>query len=116
MTLSGRRFACDAEDNVQLQMGGFKNEVKPNGDGSLRILKGRVAATVEGANMQYDFERGDVEFLQELRDGLDFFDYSATAVDGTIYSGSMQITDDLKFSFKEGTVGISLQGKVEKQG
>jgi hypothetical protein len=116
MTLGGRRFACDAEDNVQLQLGGFKNDVKSNGDGSFRIVKGREPAVVEGANMQFDFDRGDPEYLQDLRDGLDPFDFSCTAVDGTVYSGSTQITDDLKFSYKEGTVGISLKGKVEKQG
>jgi hypothetical protein len=44
------------------------------------------------------------------------FDYSGTANDGVIYSGSMQITDDLKFDFKEGTVSVTMKGHVIKQG
>ena len=115
-TLGGRRFACDAEDAIQIQLNGKSNDVVPNGDSTVRVKQSRVPASIEGANLVFDPEAGDVEFLQNLRDLGVPFDYSGTTNDGTIYAGSMQITDDLKFDFKEGTVGITLKGIVQKQG
>jgi hypothetical protein len=115
-TLAGRRFAPDADDDVQMQLGGKSNEVMPNGDGTVRVQQSRVPASLEGANLIFDPENGDVEYLQELREKGNLFDYSGTTNDGTIYAGSMQITGDLKFSFKEGKVSITLKGSVQKQG
>jgi hypothetical protein len=115
-TLGGRRFACDAEDAIQMQLSGKSNDVVPNGDGTSRVKQSRVVASIEGANLSFDPDAGDPEYLQELRDSGKPFDYSGTANDGTIYAGSMQITDDLKFDFKEGTVSVTLKGSVQKQG
>jgi hypothetical protein len=115
-TLGGRRFACDAEDAIQIQLNGKSNDVVPNGDGTNRVKQSRVVASIEGANLTFDPEKGDPDYLQELRDKGEMFDYSGTTNDGTIYSGSMQITDDLKFDFKEGTVSVTMKGFVTKQG
>jgi hypothetical protein len=114
--LGGRRFGCDAEDAVQMQLGGKSNDVVPNGDGTSRVKQSRVVASIEGSNFTFDPENGDPEYLQELRDSGKMFDYSGTTNDGTIYAGSMQITDDLKFDFKEGTVPVTMKGHVTKQG
>jgi len=115
-TLSGRRFVCDADDDAQLTMNGKNNEVKPNGDSSNRVIQSRVVGTLEGTNIVFDPERGDVEYLQDLKERGAAFDYSGTTNDGTIYSGSVVLTGDLKFSFKNGTVSITLSGTFEKQG
>jgi hypothetical protein len=115
-TLGGRRFAPDAEDAVQMQLSGKSNDVVSNGDGTNRVKQSRIVASIEGTNLQFDPENGDVEYLQELRDAGKLFDYSGTTNDGTIYSGSMQIVDDMKFDFKEGTVSVTLKGSVTKQG
>jgi hypothetical protein len=115
-TLGGRRFGCDAEDAIQMQLSGKSNDVVPNGDGTSRVKQSRVVASIEGANLTFDPENGDPEYLQELRDAGKMFDYSGTTNDGTIYAGSMQITDDLKFDFKEGTVSVTMKGFVTKQG
>lgn len=115
-TLAGRRFACDAEDGVQLQLNGKSNTVKPNGDGSNRVTQARVTGSLEGTNLIFDPANGDDDFLQELCDGGKFFDYSGTTNDGIIWAGSVQITDDLKFDYKEGTVGVTLKGSFQKQG
>jgi hypothetical protein len=115
-TLKGRRFSCNPEDAVQVQLSGKSNDVVPNGDATNRVKQSRVVGSVEGANLVFDPDNGDVEYLQELRSAGSFFDYSGTANDGTIYAGSVQITDDLKFDFKEGTVSVTLKGTIEKQG
>ena len=115
-TLAGRRFVCDADDDAILRMNGFDNELKPNGDGTNRVLQSRAVGSIEGTNLEFDPERGDVEFLEELKNKGEHFDYSGTTNDGTIYTGNVVITGELKFSFKNGTVPITFMGTFEKQG
>ena len=115
-TLNGRRFVCDSDDDAQIQLQGLSNEVKVNGDGSLRLLKGRHPGTIEGTNLEYNPANGDDDYLKELKDGNDWINYSGTEVDGTVWSGKVQITGDLKFSTKNKTVPITLTGTFQKQG
>jgi hypothetical protein len=115
-TLNGRRFVPDGEDSAQLQLNGKSNEVKPAGDGTNRVIQSRIAGTLEGSNLVFDPANGDDDFLQELRNGGKFFDYSGTSNDGIIWAGSVQITGDLKFDYKAGTVSVTLTGTFQKQG
>ena len=41
IVINGRRFTTDAEDSCEITYDGFENEVKPNGDGTMRIVKSR---------------------------------------------------------------------------
>jgi hypothetical protein len=115
-TLAGRRFVCDAGDDAVLQMNGKNNELKPSGDGTNRVIQSRVSGLLEGSNIVFDPESGDVEYLEDLKNKGEFVDYSGTTNDGVIYSGSVVITGELKFSFKNGTVLVTLSGTFEKQG
>jgi hypothetical protein len=115
-TLSGRRFVCDGEDTAQIQIQGRNNEGKPNGDGSIRFIQSRVAGILEGTNLVFDPANGDDDFLLELKDTGEPFDYSGTANDGTVWAGNVQITGELKFDYKEGTVPVTLTGTFQKQG
>ena len=115
-TLNGRRFVCDAEDTAQLQIQGRNNEVKPNGDGSNRVIQSRVPGSLEGTNIVFDLNNGDDDYLIELKNSGVFFDYSGTANDGTVWAGNVQITGELKFDYKEGTVPVTLMGTFQKQG
>ena len=115
-TLNGRRFTCDAEDDAKWKLGGKSNEVKPNGDGTSRVVQSRKVDSIEGISLVIDFDNGDDEFLQDLKNSGKMFDYSGTANDGAVFAGSVQIVDDIELSFKEGTATVSLQGKIEKQG
>ena len=114
--INGRRFVCDAEDTAQLTFQGRNNEVKPNGDGTLRNTQTRVAGVLEGTNLVFDPANGDDDFLIETRDKGEFVDYSGTTNDGLVIAGSVQITGDLKFDFKVGTVPVTLTGTFQKQG
>ena len=91
-TLNGRRFTCDAEDDAKWKLGGKNNEVKPNGDGTSRVVQSRKVDSIEGISLVIDFDNGDV------------------------FAGLVQIVGDIELSFKEGTATVSLQGKIEKQG
>jgi hypothetical protein len=115
-TLAGRRFVCDGDDDAVIQMNGKTNELKPNGDSSNRVIQARVTGLLEGTNLVFDPENGDVEFLDDLKNKGVPFDYSGTTNDGIIYSGSVVISGELKYSFKNGTVAVTLAGTFEKQG
>jgi hypothetical protein len=115
ITLAGRRFATDGEDAGNISLSGMTNEVKFNGDGSKRLVRGRVSGMIENLNVQITHERKDLEYLTNLRGQSDFFDVSLTLVDGTVYSGSMQLTGDIKEDTKEGTAAITLEGDLEMQ-
>jgi hypothetical protein len=115
ITLAGRRFAVDGEDAGNISLSGMTNEVKFNGDGSKRIVRGRVNGMIENLNVQITHERKDLEYMTNLRGKSDFFDVSITLIDGTVYSGSMQFTGDIKEDTKEGIAGITLEGDLEMQ-
>ena len=115
-TLAGRRFVCDAEDTAQIQVQGRDNEGKPNGDGTIRFIQTRVPGTLEGTNLVFDPAIGDDDYLVELKNTGIPFDYSGTANDGTVWAGNCQITGELKFDYKAGTVPITLLGNFQKQG
>jgi len=114
--LNGRRFVCDSEDTATIQVQGKTNEAKSNGDGSIRYTQSRVPGTLEGSNLQFDPENGDDDFLNELKDSGKPFPYSGTANDGTVWAGNCQITGELKFDYKTGTVPVTLSGHFQKQG
>jgi hypothetical protein len=115
VTIKGRYFPVDAESDVNKTLSGFTNEIKPNGDGSQRMIKSVKTGKLESIKVQIDNARQDLEFLQEVADSLDFVDVDLTEIDGTIYSGSMQLTGDIKASTKESTAEITLEGTLAQQ-
>jgi hypothetical protein len=115
ITIAGRRFPVDGEDAAKITLGGFSNEIKPNGDGTARVIKSRVLASISDLNVQIDPNKDDLEYIQEKRNEHTLFDTSVTLVDGTVYAGATQITDEVEYDSKEGTAGISLTGRLQKQ-
>lgn len=114
IVINGRRFTSDGDDSCTVTYNGFNNEIKPNGDGTMRMLKSRHAGSIGGLNIVIRHERNDMEFLKETQDGMDFVAVSATLVDGTVLSGNMQLTDAVELDTKEGTASITLEGVLEK--
>lgn len=110
IVINGRRFTCDAEDEPKFKLPGFENEVVANADGSMRQKKTRVIGTISDINIVTDDSRGDQQFIEEAAASLEFFAVSATKVDGTLVSGSMQITDEKTLDGKANTMSITLSG------
>jgi hypothetical protein len=116
ITLAGRRFDVDAENAANVDLGGFSNDVKQSGSGKNRLVKSRLPASIEGLNVVANSGENDHEYLQSLRNRMGFFDVSLTYCDGTVYAGSMQLTDDVKYDSNESTISITLKGSLERQG
>jgi hypothetical protein len=115
ITLKGRRFAVDAESDMDLNLSGFTNEVKPNGDGSSRVIKSRRLAMAKGGALVVDNDRSDNEFLQEVSDEITPVDADITLVDGTVYSGNMSIVGEFVYKTKDAICEIELCGTMTKQ-
>ncbi len=116
IVLNGRRFTCKNDDSVKTKLPGFENEIIVGGDGTTYQKKTRHTGSISDINVICNPANDDFEFLQELQDSFEFFPVSGTKLDGTVYSGNMQLTDALEHDDSENTVSLSLEGTLEKQG
>ena len=111
VALSGRVFAVAADSEVQRKLGGFENEVQPNGDGmTARLIKTRVAWMLDGLSLEMDDSRGDHEFLQGLQDQNAYFPVSIVYASGEIYQGTGQVTGETQASSQSAMASVSLMG------
>lgn len=110
VSVDGRTFpvAADAEANVKL--GGYEKEQQPNGDGSARPVKTRVAWEISGVTVQVDHDRGDQEFLQGIENQDDNVNCVITYANGVSYQGIGSITGELAFNTQNATAELTLGG------
>ncbi|MCL2381353.1 MAG: hypothetical protein FWC64_07130 [Treponema sp.] len=118
ITIAGRRFVCNNEDDVSIQLPGFTNETRMHGDGGAHFAKSRKPGSIDSINVYIDPERNDLEYLQEQANRHEYFDVSLTLCDGIVYAGSMMLTgDSTALGVREGFAPITLEGPtLEKQG
>lgn len=114
ITINYRRFVCKADDEANIKLSGFSNEEIVHGDGSISWKKTRHAGELSGFSVQLDDLQSDFEFLQDVQNGLEPVPVTATKVDGTVYSGVMQITEELEENVGENTCELTLVGTLEK--
>ncbi len=110
VSIDGRLFAVAADAGGSRGMGGFKNEVASNGNGTARLLKTRVPWMHDGLSIEIDDNRGDQEFLKKIADGLDFVNMTFTYASGFTWQGSGQIVDDINYATDKATADIKLSG------
>jgi len=118
ITIAGRRFVCNNEDDVNIQLHGFNNETMMHGDGGAHIAKSHKPGSITSISVYIDPARNDLEYLQQKANSLEYHDVSLTLVDGIVYAGSMQLTgDSMAMGIREGFCPIELEGPtLEKQG
>ena len=110
VTLDGRNFAVASDAESNRKIGGFENEAQPNGDGSVRFVKTRVAWSLDGLTVDVDDARGDHEFLQELSDRNTNFPVAITYASGAVYQGTGQIVGEMQASSQNATAAVALMG------
>ena len=110
VSLDGREFPVAADSEVQRKLGGTENEVQPNGNGTARLIKTRVAWSLDGLTVEVDDSRGDQEFLQALADGNNFFAVALSYPSGETYQGTGQIVGEMQASSQAATAAVSLMG------
>lgn len=110
VSIRGRLFPVAADADANRSLGGFKNEVAANGNGTARLLKTRMPWVIDGLSLECDSNRSDQEFLKEIADGLDFVDITVTFADGFTYQGSGTIADEFTYSSASATAEVTLSG------
>lgn len=110
ISIRGRLFAVAADAEANRKLGGFENEVQPNGNGTARLVKTRVAWILDGLTVEINDDRADHEFLQEIADGNDFVPITITLASGVTYQGTGTITGEMQMGTQASTAQLSLSG------
>ncbi len=110
VSVAGRLFPVAADAAANRNLGGFKNEVSSNGNGTARLLKTRIPWMVEGLTLEIDDDRSDQEFLKSISDGNEFVDITFTFASGHTYQGSGTIVDELVFDSSKATGEVKFSG------
>jgi len=110
LSLNGRGFAIAADSDPGRILGGSKNSIEMNGDGTFRTIAEQTPSKIAGISVQIDDDANDHEFIQDLINGAEQIDISITYYSGTTYYGQGQITEDSEYSPKSGTMELTLEG------
>lgn len=113
ITLNGRNFTCDSESEPEVDLTTYSNETAANTDGTFRIKKTRKVQSISGVEIAVDPGLGDLSFINDLQNKLEPFSFMATRVDGGVYSGEVTLVGDEKYKEKDGTMELSIEGRIE---
>lgn len=113
ITLDGRNFTCDSESEPEVDLTKYSNETAANTDGTFRVKKTRKVQSISGVEIAVNPALGDLSFINDLQDKLEPFPFMATRVDGGVYSGEVTLVDDVKYKEKDGTMELSIEGRIE---
>lgn len=110
VSIRGRLFAVAADADATKQLGGFTTEVMSNGDGTARLVKTRVPWSIGGLALEISDARADLEFLQEIADGLDFVAITMTHASGVVYQANGTVSGEIGSSSQNATADVTLSG------
>ena len=110
VTIDGRTFSVPADAEIQRKIGGWENEILPNGNGTSRLIKSRVAWQLSGMTVQMDDSRRDHEYLEELSARPDYFAVAITLASGAIWQGTGQITGEMQANSQSAVAELSMSG------
>lgn len=117
ISIRGRLFGFTSDADPVMFLGGVKNTVEADGDDGGRKIQTKNPWTVTGGVVRISHSRGDLEFLQETAELLDFVPIVITYADGSDYSGDGTISGDLNASAQSATatLDVSGPGKLTRQ-
>ena len=108
--IDGRTFSVAADADSNRELGGFTNEIQPNGDGTARQIKTRKPWQIDGLTLSVDDLLEDQEFLQSKADQSGYYPVNITYASGSVYGGTGCLIDELKFSNSGATVPVTIGG------
>lgn len=99
----GRELDVKGEDaNVEVDLGGFTNEMGINGNGTGHDTQRRKKSRIGGVPVSIDDSRGDLEFLQEKANLGAYGPLQIVMPSGKTLGTSMKLTGDLFKSTGDG--------------
>jgi len=111
VSIDNQLYAVAADADATMSLGGFSNEVQPNGNGTARIIKTRVPWSLTGLSLAIDDDANNQEALQTIADGNIYVPVTIRMASGVTYQGSGTITDNIERSTQSATVTVSLSGQ-----
>lgn len=111
VSIDNQLYAVAADADATMSLGGFSNEVQPNGNGTARIIKTRVPWSLTGLSLAIDDDANNQEALQTIADGNIYVPITIRMASGVTYQGSGTITDNIERSTQSATVTVSLSGQ-----
>jgi hypothetical protein len=115
ITINGRSFGISADADIAQSLKNYENEVRSNGDGSIRIIKKIVPQMLESLVLSIDDSNADMEFLSATYDSLSQFDFAVRFPSGVIYTGRGVFTGDMKRQTENAAAEVSISCKNMKR-
>jgi hypothetical protein len=117
VTVDGQIYAVAADADATMSLGGYSNDVQPNGDRTSRIIKTVIPWTLSGLTVAVNDDAANQETLQKIADGNVFVPCTIRMASGVTYQGTGTITENVERSTQSATVSLSLsgQGTLSKQ-
>ncbi len=110
ITVDAQLYAVAADADATMSLGGFTNEVQPNGDGTSRIIKTIIPWTLSGLTVSIDDDAQNQESLQAIADGNEWVPVTVRMASGVTYQGTGTITENIERSTTSATCSLSLSG------
>ena len=111
VSVDNQLYAVAADADATMSLGGFSNEVQPNGNGTARIIKTRIPWTISGLTLAVDDDAANQEALQTIADGNIYVPITIRMASGVTYQGTGTITDNIERSTQSATVTVSFSGQ-----
>ena len=113
--INGREFDAAAESGYTINLGGLDNETKITGNGELHTEQRRVPASISDMALSIDATRGDLEYLEDLKNRGAAVPVSITLVSNITYFGNLVIEGEMPYSAGEGQVTLQMNGSRIEQ-
>jgi len=110
VSIDNQLFAVAADADATMSLGGYSNEIQPNGDKTSRIIKTIVPWAITGLTLTVDDDAANQEFLQAIADGNTYVPCTIRMASQVTYQGTGTIVDNLERSTQSATVTVSLSG------
>lgn len=111
VSVDNQLFSVAADADATMSLGGWSNEIQPNGNGTSRIVKSRVPWALSGLMIAVDDDAANQEFLQRIADGNTYVPVTIRMASGVTYQGTGTITEPVERSTQSATCSLSLGGQ-----
>lgn len=108
--IGNRIFTVTADASSKRKLGGSKNEILPNGDGSSRVKQMVESWELNELVLSCDDAQGTQEFLQNIANRGVFVPIAISYASGERYQGSGIPVDEIMYDSENSTVSLSLRG------
>jgi len=118
MSIGNRTYQMAADADLDVFVGGYEPEVRPNGGGGGRKVMPRTNWSAENCKVEVDDVLGDQEALQESANRPVFEDITFTFPGNVVWEGRGTIVGKVSRSTEDATATFNVEGigQLRRQG